>query len=121
MDALSVLRHEIGHLLGIADGDAQYAALRPTLEAGTRLELYASALPQPQAAPAIDWQGGVYDAASAETTAPAPAAASSWLADFVGALGKSKAEREPNAGIKIAAPVSPKVTPEVTRSARVER
>jgi hypothetical protein len=70
----------------------------------------------------IDWARTLAEAAPVVQAEPAPAAPeSSWLVDFVKYLGKSKAEREPNAKLRIAAPAAHDVSPEITRSARVER
>jgi hypothetical protein len=137
MDLRSVMTHEVGNLLGIADGDPRYVVMQPRLDAGTRLAISApsqpsaaatrqpfavageSAVPAPSLPPVIDWRGGL----SAERPGIEPAAnpaPAGWMTDFLNYLGKSKAEREPNAKIKIPAATA-KVSPEVTRSARVVR
>jgi hypothetical protein len=139
MDLRTVMTHEVGNLLGIADGDPRYAVMQPQLDAGARLGIAATvpvspaaphplrpasapeAWGQPALPPVIDWSSASYlqqPAAQAQTVSSGPA---TWLTDFVNYLGKSKAEREPNAKISIAAPAKSKVSPEVTRSARVER
>ena len=113
-----------------------YAVMNPRLESGTRLGLAAAApkvsAPVAKAAfesaaadavapPVIDWAASRAAAAPLAQGDAAPSAPSSWLVDFVNYLGKSKAEREPNAKIRIAAPAAPTVSPEIARSAKVER
>jgi Ca2+-binding RTX toxin-like protein len=120
MDLLSVMMHEMGHLLGVEDGDAAYGVMSQELQAGTRLSLdpvktngtsaTAEAAPQPGsdtnasgattlAAPVIDWQGALAPAQGGQAGTN-----SDWKSDFVGYLGQTRSERDPNAGIRIAAP-----------------
>jgi hypothetical protein len=137
MDLRTVMTHEVGNLLGIADGDPRYSVMQPRLDTGVRLAIApavdATAPRQPasyaggsEAAPqamplAIDWAAARYGEPSRAETATASSSPVAWLSDFLNHLGKSKAEREPNANIKIAAPASAKVSPEVTRSTRAGR
>jgi hypothetical protein len=120
MDLLSVMMHEMGHLLGVEDGDAAYGVMSQTLQAGTRLSLdpvktdAASAAAQTArqaggdtdasgagtlAGPVIDWQGALAPAQGGQA-----GTSNDWKSDFVGYLGQTRSERDPNAGIRIAAP-----------------
>jgi hypothetical protein len=129
MDLLTVVSHEIGHLLGFGDNEAGFAVMNEDLEAGTRILLDAKpsvraataastgtgsvatdsvieeagnpAVPA-AAVPVINWQGGLFG--NGTDAWGSESGAAGWMTDFVSALGKSESERNPNAKIKLLVP-----------------
>jgi Ca2+-binding RTX toxin-like protein len=100
-----------------AAAQAGVAKASPTLATATlaapQQVSVASAVLAPEAL-AIDW-GNVYQEPAA---ALAPSAAASgttdWRSDFVTGLGRSEAERNPNASLRVQVNVAPKVKPELS-------
>jgi hypothetical protein len=72
------------------------------------------ATPGGSAPSVINWEAGLFSAAAG---AAPKAKESGWMSDFANYLGKTKAEREPNAKIRIAATpaVTPAATPELSK------
>jgi len=70
----------------------------------------AVAAPAEGIAPVIDWSQAVPAATSARE-ATSEAGSTEWLADFVNHLGRSEAERSPNAGFKLSIPAAAKLGP----------
>jgi hypothetical protein len=137
MDLLSVLAHEFGHAAGRTHGDGGLMA--ETLRPGVRLiDVASSAAPiiLPQAArpasgtdlpfddqaagsPApfvIDWQMMPNTSQAVNFTVPRDDDATGWRTDFVMNLGKSAAERDPGAKMRILVPqVTARVVSEAAR------
>ena len=129
MDLLTVVSHELGHVLGFGDNEPGFAMMDEDLELGTRILLDATPSVRTTASagagsggvatdflveeagtpavlaaamPVIDWQGGIFGA-GASTPAPTSETAR-WTTDFANYLGKSESERNPNAKIKVLIP-----------------
>ena len=138
MDLMTVMLHEMGHLLGMGHGEAQQPVMREQLLPGTRVNLTATsagdqraatpdsapvefgvdsavlAAPGHSAPSVINWEAGLFSASTGEAL---KARESGWMSDFANYLGKTKAEREPNSKIRIAATpaVTPAAAPELSK------
>ncbi|HSW25431.1 MAG TPA: hypothetical protein VLJ62_21910 [Burkholderiaceae bacterium] len=133
MDLLSVLAHEFGHAAG--RGHSDDGLMAETLSPGLRLiDLAGSAAPiifpqgaaratppdmaaQESRAPfVIDWQADPYASQAVNFTVPRDDDATSWRTDFALNLGKSAAERDAGAKMRILVPqVTARVVSEAAR------
>jgi hypothetical protein len=126
MDLLTVVMHELAHAAGEDHGDGLMAE---SLELGTRLAPSLSSfgsllrlpnLPAPQVhkEPVIDWRAGLgtSDRRADQGRVGEGVRRAHWTEDFVNHLGRSEAEREPNAKLRVVAPsVAAKVVSEAAR------
>ena len=133
MDLLSVLVHEFGHAAGLEHDEGGVMAellvaglrtaaapgvVMPRMPAGSDVSAFAALQPAgfempdvfrgAQSRPVIDWSNG------STRTVAAEASASKWVGDFINHLGKTEAQRNPNAALRLQVDAAPKVTPRLS-------
>jgi hypothetical protein len=127
IDLLSVVAHELGHVLGLSHDDD---AMAPALKAGERVMPNLAPVASPSlliqeraatwhadtsaAVPQIDWAGSVREA---ETSPQQNASKSAgWAASFVNNLARNDTARESNAKIRVVVPeIAAKLASEAAR------